>query len=131
MRSAGVDELDISDIDADGSAGGRFGTQHSATGESWYMAQPGMHVALAGTPQAAYGLISAAVKSNDPVIVHEPIDSGILRGRPSLPWRGPVRSPPSGVVLKRAPPDGRLADRPGYAVGSRGRTSSASRRSVS
>ena len=52
-------------------AGGRFGTQHSATGESWYMAQPGMHVALAGTPQAAYGLISAAVRSNDPVIVHE------------------------------------------------------------
>ena len=27
-----------------------FGTQHSATGESWYMAQPGMRVAAASSP---------------------------------------------------------------------------------
>ncbi len=52
-------------------AGGRFGTQHSATGESWFMAQPGLRVAAAGTPAAAYELIRAAVRSNDPVIVHE------------------------------------------------------------
>jgi pyruvate/2-oxoglutarate/acetoin dehydrogenase E1 component len=52
-------------------AGGRFGTQHSATGESWYMAQPGMHVALAGTPGAAYSILKAAIAANDPVIVHE------------------------------------------------------------
>lgn len=52
-------------------AGGRFGTQHSATGESWYMAQPGMHVGLAATPASAYQLLTAAIKANDPVIVHE------------------------------------------------------------
>ncbi len=52
-------------------AGGRFGTQHSATGESWFMGQPGLRVAAAGTPAAAYELITAAVRSNDPVIVHE------------------------------------------------------------
>jgi len=52
-------------------AGGRFGTQHSATGESWFMSQPGMHVAAAGTPAAAYELLRAAVRSDDPVIVHE------------------------------------------------------------
>lgn len=52
-------------------AGGRFGTQHSATGESWFMAQPGMHIAVAGTPAAAYELLRAAILSNDPVIVHE------------------------------------------------------------
>ncbi len=52
-------------------AGGRFGTQHSATGESWFMGQPGLRVAAAGTPAAAYELIRAAVRSNDPVIVHE------------------------------------------------------------
>ncbi len=52
-------------------AGGRFGTQHSATGESWFMSQPGLRVAAAGTPAAAYELIRAAVRSNDPVIVHE------------------------------------------------------------
>jgi pyruvate/2-oxoglutarate/acetoin dehydrogenase E1 component len=52
-------------------AGGRFGTQHSASGESWFMSQPGLRVAAAGTPAAAYELIRAAIRSNDPVIVHE------------------------------------------------------------
>ena len=52
-------------------AGGRFGTQHSASGESWFMSQPGLRVAAAGTPAAAYELIRAAVESDDPVIVHE------------------------------------------------------------
>ena len=49
--------------------GGRFGTQHSATGESWFMSQPGLRVAAAGTPAAAYELLRAAVRSDDPVIV--------------------------------------------------------------
>jgi pyruvate dehydrogenase E1 component beta subunit len=52
-------------------AGGRFGTQHSATGESWFMSQPGLRVAAAGTPAAAYELLRAAIASDDPVIVHE------------------------------------------------------------
>jgi pyruvate dehydrogenase E1 component beta subunit len=52
-------------------AGSRFGTQHSASGESWYMGQPGLRVAAAGTPAAAYELLRAAVLSDDPVIVHE------------------------------------------------------------
>jgi pyruvate/2-oxoglutarate/acetoin dehydrogenase E1 component len=51
--------------------GGRFGTQHSATGESWFMAQPGLRVAAAASPGAAYELLRAAIASNDPVIVHE------------------------------------------------------------
>ena len=52
-------------------AGGRFGTQHSASGESWFMGQPGLRVAASGTPAAAYELIRAAVRANDPVIIHE------------------------------------------------------------
>jgi pyruvate dehydrogenase E1 component beta subunit len=68
-------------------AGGRFGTQHSATGESWYMAQPGLHVALAGTPGAAYEILSAAVKSDDPVIVHE---HKLLYGKKGPVTRGAV-----------------------------------------
>lgn len=52
-------------------ATGRFGTQHSATGESWYMALPGLRVAVAGTPQAAYSLLRTAIRSNDPVLVFE------------------------------------------------------------
>ena len=68
-------------------AGGRFGTQHSATGESWYMAQPGMRVALAGTPGAAYELLRAAIRSNDPVIVHE---HKVLYGRKGPVTRGSI-----------------------------------------
>ena len=64
-------------------AGGRFGTQHSATGESWFMAQPGLHVAVAGTPGSAYELLRAAIRSDDPVIIHE---HKVLYGR-----KGPVK----------------------------------------
>ena len=35
------------------------------------MAQPGMRVAAAGTPAAAYELLRAAIIADDPVIVHE------------------------------------------------------------
>jgi acetoin:2,6-dichlorophenolindophenol oxidoreductase subunit beta len=67
--------------------GGRFGTQHSATGESWYMAQPGLSVAVAGTPGSAYELLRAAIRSNDPVIVHE---HKVLYGRKGTVRRGAV-----------------------------------------
>ena len=64
-------------------ATGRFGTQHSATGESWFMGLPGLRVATASSPSAAYQLLRAAIRSNDPVIVHE---HKALYGR-----RGPVQ----------------------------------------
>jgi len=68
-------------------AGGRFGTQHSATGESWFMAQPGLRVAVAGTPGGAYELLRAAIRSNDPVILHE---HKVLYGRKGPVERGAV-----------------------------------------
>lgn len=49
----------------------RFGTQHSATGESWYMHVAGLRIAAAASPQAAYDLIRAAIRDNNPVIVFE------------------------------------------------------------
>ena len=52
-----------------GGATGRFGTQHSATGESWYMGLPGLKVATAGTPASAYGVLRAAIRDDDPVLV--------------------------------------------------------------
>jgi len=52
-------------------ATGRFGTQHSATGESWFMALPGLRVAAAATPGAAYTLLRAAIADPNPVILHE------------------------------------------------------------
>jgi pyruvate dehydrogenase E1 component beta subunit len=52
-------------------ATGRFGTQHSATGESWYIGLPGLRVATAGTPASAYGVLRAAIRSDDPVLFFE------------------------------------------------------------
>lgn len=50
---------------------GRFGTQHSATGESWFMGLPGLRVVTAATPGSAYSLLRAAIRDNNPVIFHE------------------------------------------------------------
>ena len=50
---------------------GRFGTQHSATGESWYMGLPGLRVATAGTPESVYSVLRAAIRSDDPVLFYE------------------------------------------------------------
>lgn len=54
-----------------GGATGRFGTQHSATGESWFMHLPGLRVATAATPGAAYELLRAAIRDNNPVLFFE------------------------------------------------------------
>src|SRR4029077_4838943 len=58
-------------IRAIGGGTGRFGTQHSATGESWFMGFPGLRVATAGTPGGIYEVLSAAIRSDDPVLVFE------------------------------------------------------------
>lgn len=50
---------------------GRFGTQHSATGESWFMSLPGLRVVTASSPGAAYELLRAAIRDDNPVIFHE------------------------------------------------------------
>jgi pyruvate/2-oxoglutarate/acetoin dehydrogenase E1 component len=54
-----------------GGGTGRFGTQHSATGESWFIGLPGLKVAAAGTPAAAYGLLRAAIRDANPVLLFE------------------------------------------------------------
>jgi len=54
-----------------GGGTGRFGTQHSATGESWFMAFPGLLVATAGTPAGAYSVLRAAIRHPDPVLFFE------------------------------------------------------------
>jgi pyruvate dehydrogenase E1 component beta subunit len=54
-----------------GGSSGRFGTQHSATGESWYMSLPGLKVVTAATPNSAYALLRAAIRCDDPVLLFE------------------------------------------------------------
>ena len=73
-----------------GGGTGRFGTQHSATGESWFMAFPGLLVATAGTPAGAYGVLRAAIRHDDPVLFYE--HKG-LYGR-----KGPVSRGDAGIA---------------------------------
>ena len=51
--------------------GTRFGGQHSQSLENWAMAVPGLKVVAPSTPRDVVGLIAAAVRDPDPVIVFE------------------------------------------------------------
>src|SRR2546422_11251694 len=51
--------------------GSRFGAQHSQALENWAMAVPGLKVVAPSTPADVKGLIAAAVRDPDPVIVFE------------------------------------------------------------
>jgi len=52
-------------------AGAGFGTQHSACAESWLMQHPGLMVVVPTTPSDMYGLLRAAIREDNPVIVLE------------------------------------------------------------
>lgn len=52
-------------------ATGRFGTQHSATGESWFMHLPGLRVVTASSPGSAYSLLRAAINDPNPTLFYE------------------------------------------------------------
>ena len=52
-------------------AGLRFGAQHSQSIESWAMAIPGLKVVAPSTPADVVGLMAAAIRDDDPVIVCE------------------------------------------------------------
>ncbi|MCY7418547.1 MAG: alpha-ketoacid dehydrogenase subunit beta [Chloroflexi bacterium] len=77
--------------------GGRFGTQHSATAESWFMAQPGMRVVTASSPGSAYELLRAAIRNNDPVLFHE---HKALYARKGLVKRGAIAQVGQAAVLR-------------------------------
>lgn len=49
-----------------------FGAQHSQTLETWFANTPGLTVACASGPNSAYGLVRAAVRDDDPVVLIEP-----------------------------------------------------------
>ncbi len=52
-------------------AGLRFGAQHSQSVESWIMAIPGLKVVAPSNPADMHGLMAAAIRDPDPVVVCE------------------------------------------------------------
>jgi pyruvate/2-oxoglutarate/acetoin dehydrogenase E1 component len=52
-------------------AGLRFGAQHSQSVENWAMAIPGLKIVAPSTPADMVGLMAAAIRDPDPVIVCE------------------------------------------------------------
>ncbi|MDQ3557999.1 MAG: alpha-ketoacid dehydrogenase subunit beta [Pseudomonadota bacterium] len=52
-------------------AGSRFGAQHSQSVENWAMMIPGLKVVAPSTPADMVGLMAAAVRDEDPVIMFE------------------------------------------------------------
>ena len=52
-------------------AGARFGACHSQTPISWFLAEPGLKLVAASTPADAKGLMKAAIRDDNPVVVFE------------------------------------------------------------
>lgn len=67
-------------VRASGGGGGRFGAQTSSTGESWFLNFVGLQIAVAGSPQAAYGLLRTAIRADNPVVVFEHKAMHMVRG---------------------------------------------------
>ncbi len=78
-------------------ATGRFGTQHSATGESWFMHLPGLRVVTASSPQTAYSLLRAAINDSNPTLFYE--HKG-LYGRKGPVTRGEIGEIGKAAVLR-------------------------------
>jgi pyruvate dehydrogenase E1 component beta subunit len=53
------------------SGGGGFGPEHSQCTEAYLMHTPGIRVAVPSTPADAKGIMTAAIRSDDPVFVFE------------------------------------------------------------
>jgi pyruvate/2-oxoglutarate/acetoin dehydrogenase E1 component len=58
-------------IRAIGGATNRFGAQHSATAESWFLQASGLKVVTASGPNSAYSLLRASVRDLNPVLFIE------------------------------------------------------------
>jgi pyruvate/2-oxoglutarate/acetoin dehydrogenase E1 component len=66
-----------------------FGAQHSQAVENWAFAVPGLKIAAPSTPADMVGLMAAAIRSDDPVLVFEHKALLATKGEP----------PPDGHVL--------------------------------
>jgi pyruvate dehydrogenase E1 component beta subunit len=64
-------------------AGLRFGAQHSQSVENWAMAIPGLKVVAPSNPADMHGLLAAAIRDDDPVIVCE--HKGLFAAKGDVP----------------------------------------------
>jgi pyruvate dehydrogenase E1 component beta subunit len=83
-------------VRASGGATARFGSQHSATAESWFMSVAGLHIVTASSPGAAYGLLRTSIRDNNPVLFIE--HKGLYRRRGPV-VRGAENLPKVGKAL--------------------------------
>ncbi|MFI5065938.1 MAG: alpha-ketoacid dehydrogenase subunit beta, partial [Streptosporangiales bacterium] len=56
---------------ANGSGGLGFGSQHGQSAENWAMTVPGIKIASPAGPAETFGLLAAAIRDDDPVVVFE------------------------------------------------------------
>lgn len=64
-------------------AGAGFGAQHSQSSENWFLNVPGLKIVVPGTVEDLYGLLRAAIRDDNPVLVFEHKNLFSLKG--SLP----------------------------------------------
>jgi pyruvate/2-oxoglutarate/acetoin dehydrogenase E1 component len=62
-----------------------FGAQHSQAVENWALAVPGLKIAAPSTPADVVGLMAAAIRSDDPVLVFEHKGLFASKGAPAPP----------------------------------------------
>jgi pyruvate/2-oxoglutarate/acetoin dehydrogenase E1 component len=60
-----------------------FGAQHSQAVENWALAVPGLKIAAPSTPADMVGLMAAAIRSDDPVLVFEHKQLFASKGEPA------------------------------------------------
>ncbi len=65
-----------------------FGAQHSQAVENWAFTVPGLKIAAPSTPADVIGLLAAAIRSDDPVVVFE--HKGLFASRGPAPPAGHV-----------------------------------------
>ncbi|MEU2683800.1 alpha-ketoacid dehydrogenase subunit beta [Streptomyces hygroscopicus] len=85
--------------------GGIGGVEHhSDSSEIYYMATPGLHVVAPATVADAYGLLRAAIASDDPVIFLEP--KRLYWSKADWSADAPEQVPPIGRAVVRRPGSG-------------------------
>jgi pyruvate dehydrogenase E1 component beta subunit len=72
---------------ANGSGGLGFGSQHGQSAENWAMTVPGLKIVSPAGPAEAFGLLAAAIRDDDPVMVFE--HKALYGRKEAMPGPGP------------------------------------------